>query len=224
MSYDPQSFDRFAEEYDFMASRDESRYGFFFENFSQGRSKALDVGCGTGGLALDLSKHYESVLAIDISEPMLEVARRKRSAPNIDYCRMDANGLKSAPEFDLIVSSTTFHHLQDMGTTLKALKSALKPGGRLVVVDAVCKTLKIPKYVIVLSPFRDFFLDCPRYGIRSSISLLRFRLSRPWLEHLASDTYLSEEGFRDVYGRALPGAKFTRLDNFMGVVWEAPPN
>jgi ubiquinone/menaquinone biosynthesis C-methylase UbiE len=223
MSYNPQSFDRFAEDYDFMASL-EGQYDYFLENLSQGRSRALDVGCGTGGLALDLSKHYESVLSIDISEPMLAIARYKRSAPNIEYRIMDANGLKLAPEFDLIVSSTTFHHLQDIGTMLNALKSALKPGGRLVVVDVVCKTLKIPKYVIVLGPFRDFFLDCPRYGIRSSIRLLRFHLSRPWLEHLASDTYLSEEGFRDVYGRALPGAKFTRLDNFMGVVWEASSN
>jgi len=129
-----------------MASH-ERRYDFFLESLSQGRSKALDVGCGTGGLSLELSKHYGSVLAIDISEPMLKIARRKRSAPD-----MDADSLELVPEFDLIVSHTTFHHLKDVATTLETLKSTLKPGGRLIIVDAVCKTLKIPRYAMTLSP------------------------------------------------------------------------
>jgi 2-polyprenyl-3-methyl-5-hydroxy-6-metoxy-1,4-benzoquinol methylase len=219
MNQNSESFDRLAEGYDFMVSLESGRYDFFLNNLPPGRSRALDIGCGTGGLALELSKHFQSVLAIDISEPMLEIARRKRAAPNIDYRNIDANALELFPEFNLIASHTAFHHLNDVSATLEKLKSALKPRGRLIVVDCVCETLKIPWFIIVAGPFFDFIRDSRRRGVQTAARLFRFRLSRPWREHLASDTFFSERGFCEVYGKALPIAKFTRMGNFMGVIW-----
>src|SRR6266853_55729 len=115
-SRDPRSFDHLAEEYDFAASL-ERRPDFFLSHLPQRHRRVLDVGCGTGILALELSRHFESVVAIDISEPMLAIARRKRAAANIEYRLADANQLVLERKFDAIVSHTTFHHLEDVPRT-----------------------------------------------------------------------------------------------------------
>jgi SAM-dependent methyltransferase len=180
--FDPQSFDHLAEEYDFAASLERSS-DFFLVNLPELRRRALDVGCGTGILARELAGHFDSVLAVDVSEPMLALARRARPAENLEYRWADANALDVEGSFDAIVSHTTFHHLRDISGTLASLADRL-------------------------------------HGSRAAWRLLRFRFSPGWLDHLTSDRYLSEEGFRGVYGSALPGARFTRLEHFMGVVWQ----
>lgn len=70
----PQSFDHLAEMYDRAVSI-ERRHDFFLQNLPLRRRRALEIGCGTGLLARELSRHFDSVLAIDISEPMLAIAR-----------------------------------------------------------------------------------------------------------------------------------------------------
>jgi hypothetical protein len=42
------------------------------------------------------------------------------------------------------------------------------------------------------------------------------------VDHLNDDRYFSRAEFREIYGRNLPGASFTRLRYFMGVVWQSP--
>src|ERR1700759_426421 len=107
-SHNPSSFDHMAELYD-AATSIERKHEFFLENLPRRRGRVLDIGCGTGLLAWELSKHFESVLAIDISEPMLAIARAKRSAPNIEYRLADASAAVIEGTFDAIVSHTTFH-------------------------------------------------------------------------------------------------------------------
>ena len=215
----PESFDALAEGYDFMSALESSRYDLFLDNLPVERFRALDIGCGTGGLAFELSKHFQSVLAIDISAPMLEIARRKHNASNIEYQLLDANGLNTSLKFDYIVSQNTFHHLSDVPATLGILRNALNPDGKLVITDCICETLKVPKYVIFISPFLDFLPDWRRHSFHVAARLFRFRMSRPWRAHLASDTFLSESGFHEVYGKALPPATFIRHGNFMTVAW-----
>jgi len=218
---DPQSFDRLAEEYDFAASL-ERRPDFFVDNLPARRRRALDVGCGTGILALELARHFESVLAVDVSEPMLAIARLRRLAPNVEYRRADAERLEVEGEFDAIVSHTTFHHLTDPRATLARLRRALAPAGRLLLVDNVARRPALPRHVFVIGALLGFPATLRDHGLRAAWRLLRFRLSRPWLEHLLSDRYLSEERFRALFGAELPGARFERMGVFMSLVWEAP--
>ena len=135
-SYDPRSFDHLADEFDFVATLS-SKPAFFLRNLPSRRDCALDVGCGSGILAYELSRFFTQVVAIDISIPMLEMARKKRPAPNIDYRFGDANDLDVVGPFDAIVSRTTLHHVDDLPATLRRLRSLLRPGGRLIVVDLV---------------------------------------------------------------------------------------
>jgi SAM-dependent methyltransferase len=218
-SYDPQSFDHLAARYD-AAAAIERRHDFFLENLPRQRRRVLDVGCGTGLLAQELASHFESVVAIDVSEPMLAIARAKRAAPNIEYRLADASSAVPEGVFDAIVSHTTFHHIVDVAATIGRLKGALAPGGRLLIVDLVERWPVKPNLGLVLGACVAAGPDTFRYGWRNALTLLRFRLSRAWLEHLKSDRYLPMDAFRQTYGRLLPGAAITQAGYFARVVWQ----
>ncbi|MFB2833743.1 class I SAM-dependent methyltransferase [Floridanema evergladense] len=146
-----QRFDSFAAEYDFMASL-QPKNDFFFNNLSRNRSAVLDIGCGSGILAFELAKHYQKVVAIDICQEMLDIAKVKRSAANIQYLLMDAENLTLDEKFDLITSANTFHHIQKLPATLQKITKLLKPGGKVVFLDNVLQveTPATIVYVLVL--------------------------------------------------------------------------
>jgi ubiquinone/menaquinone biosynthesis C-methylase UbiE len=224
MKESPQSFDVFATRYDSAVSI-ERAHGFFLDHLPTKRDCALDVGCGSGLLSLELSRHFRQVIALDISEPMLALARKKRSAPNIDYRLCDADGFAGEAVFDAIVSHTTLHHLPNVPATLAKLKSWLAPNGRLMIVDCVARLPGfIPRWSIFYRAYAlmQFIPDIIRRGPKAAGTLLLFRSCRAWIEHRTSDRYFSPREFRQVYTASLPDAQFTRMKSFMGVLWAAP--
>ncbi|MEG4073627.1 methyltransferase domain-containing protein [Microcoleus sp. Pol14C2] len=212
-------FDAFATEYDFVATL-QSQNDFFTKNLSTSKGAVLDIGCGSGILAFELAQYYDNVVAVDLSAKMLDIARQKRSAPNIEYIQMDASQLALDRKFDLIVSATTFHHLPNLPASLAAIKKLLNPHGKIVFLDNISEVETPATIGYILGAARDFRPDCSTYGFRNALRLLRFRLSPSWLKHLASDRYLSERRFRKIYGRCFPGCYFVKLGCFMGVIWE----
>ena len=224
MNVSPQSFDVFAARYDAAVSL-ERAHGFFLEHLPASRNRVLDVGCGSGLLSLELSRHFRHVLALDLSEPLLAIARSRRSAPNIDYRLGDVDGFASAAVFDAIVSHTTLHHLPDVPATLARLKRWLAPHGRLILIDCVARLpVFVPRWSLCYRALAamQFVPDVVRRGPRNAVTLLRFRACRAWIAHRQSDRYFSPTEFKRVYAEALPGAEFTRMKSFMGVVWTAP--
>ena len=67
--------------------------------------KILDVGCGTGRHAIELSKRGYDVVGIDLSESMLKRARSKASEQNlkIDFINHDARNMPFVHTFDLVI-------------------------------------------------------------------------------------------------------------------------
>jgi ubiquinone/menaquinone biosynthesis C-methylase UbiE len=101
---------------------------------------ALDLGCGTGTLALMLHAEQPGaeIVGLDADPEILSAARRK-AATAIDFDQGMSNDLPYAEaQFDLVVSTLFFHHLSDTdkATTASEVLRVLKPGGRLVVADA----------------------------------------------------------------------------------------
>lgn len=98
--------------------------------------RILDFGCGTGLFGLNFIESAKSLCGIDTSEGMLKVFDEKtkghkevsRELINLEEKTLDK-------EFDLIVSSMTFHHLNEPKNMIKKLKSMLSPGGRMAIVD-----------------------------------------------------------------------------------------
>lgn len=103
----------------------------------------LDVGCGTGDLAIEVAKRIGTrgqVVGIDGSEEMIAHARQKvqrRHLP-IEF-RVEQAETLSFPDhrFDVVVSSLVFHALPGSLklSVLTAIARVLKEGGHLVIID-----------------------------------------------------------------------------------------
>lgn len=103
--------------------------------------RILDVGCGCGQTTLDLASRVGPaghVTGIDISEPMLEVARARpvpEDAARPEFLRSDAQIADlGAGVFDAVFSRFGVMFFSDPPAAFRNLHKAIKPGGRLAFV------------------------------------------------------------------------------------------
>lgn len=102
--------------------------------------RVLDVGCGAGQTSMDAARAVAgdggSVLAVDLSGPMLEVARRRLAAERIDnvtFLRADAQLHDfEAGGFDVVLGRHSTMFFDDPPAAFANLARALRPGGRIV--------------------------------------------------------------------------------------------
>jgi len=105
--------------------------------------RVLEIGCGTGTMALLAAQAGAEVLAFDVSRGMLAVARRKTDAAGcsgrIRFEEMGVSGMdKLADEsFDLVMSTLVFSELSHDERTyaLRHAHRVLRTGGRLALAD-----------------------------------------------------------------------------------------
>jgi len=103
--------------------------------------RVLDVGCGVGQTTLQLAERVGptgSVLGIDISTPMLELAREKARAAgrsNVRFENADAQTHAFPPaSFDLLFSRFGVMFFADPDAAFANLAKAVRPGGRVTFV------------------------------------------------------------------------------------------
>jgi ubiquinone/menaquinone biosynthesis C-methylase UbiE len=105
----------------------------------------LDVGCGTGTLAIAAKKRLGpkgEVCGIDASPEMIARAGKKatRASVEVSFQNSLAESLPfSAARFDVVLSTVMLHHLprKIRQRTLHEIRRVLKPGGRVLAVDWV---------------------------------------------------------------------------------------
>lgn len=92
--------------------------------------RVLCVGCGTGEeCAYIKSSGAKEVVGIDVSEGMIELARKK--FPDMQFEVMDLEHLIYADDsFDLVYSSMTMHYLEDWSVGLREVWRVLKKDGQ----------------------------------------------------------------------------------------------
>jgi SAM-dependent methyltransferase len=94
--------------------------------------RILDLGCGKGRFAKMLCQQGASVVGLDLSPAMLDVAT------GIERVRASARRLPFGPaSFDGVVAVEVFEHLArpSLDVVLGEIRRVLKPGGTLVIVD-----------------------------------------------------------------------------------------
>lgn len=98
----------------------------------------LDLGCGDGWLTPVLTERAEAVIGVDSSQAMLDLAQR-RLADRHGAVSFRLGSLEHLPvadgEAEGAVFSLVLHHLAQPAVALGEARRALKPGGRLVVLD-----------------------------------------------------------------------------------------
>jgi trans-aconitate 2-methyltransferase len=102
-----------------------------------GDERVLDAGCGSGRVTELLAERLPRghVVALDASEAMLAVARRRLAGfgDRVGFVRADlGRPLPIDPPVDAILSTATFHWVADHDALFRNLAAVLRPGGRLV--------------------------------------------------------------------------------------------
>ncbi len=103
---------------------------------------ALEFGCGTGLVTMEVAPLVKSILAVDTSREMLSVLREKISTSGLTTVETICTDLSSPSDrvgsdksFELIYSSMTLHHIDDTAGFIKRISKLLSPGGTLALAD-----------------------------------------------------------------------------------------
>lgn len=93
----------------------------------------LEFGCGTGSTALVHAPFVRSILATDLSQEMIETARRKADAASVHNVRFETVSIEAlnAPpgSFDAVLGLSVLHLVEDLAGTLARVHALLRPGG-----------------------------------------------------------------------------------------------
>ncbi|MFZ9501242.1 MAG: class I SAM-dependent methyltransferase [Beijerinckiaceae bacterium] len=103
--------------------------------------RVLDVGVGTG-LELPMFERHVRIVGVDLSEPMLDIARRRvaeKGLANVEDLRvMDAMNLEYPDAaFDAVVAPYVVTVVPDPRRTLEEMARVTRPGGEIVIVNHI---------------------------------------------------------------------------------------
>lgn len=101
--------------------------------------RALEYGCGTGLVGLQLATEIGRLTAADASRGMLQELGKKSQElglANVTPLLVPHEGWTlPAHDFDLVFASMVLHHISDVATLLRNFQQTLAPGGFLALAD-----------------------------------------------------------------------------------------
>ena len=109
----------------------EAVFNDLFSSFILSGATVLDVGCGTGVLSGYLAKRCRFVDAIDLSDKMIERAKKEVCYPNISFSVADFYTFSGT--YDFIFVFDAYPHFADKEAFAKQASRLLQPGGTLVI-------------------------------------------------------------------------------------------
>ncbi len=104
-------------------------------------SATLDVACGPGLVALAFAEKVSSAIGLDTTQAMLDRAQELQTEAGIGNCIWKLGDAERLPfetnQFDAVTSRFAFHHFLSPQKVLAEMVRACKPGGKIVVCDAL---------------------------------------------------------------------------------------
>lgn len=125
---------------------DQMRKGFFSEKVRkvavakadvQAGKLAADIGAGTGFITEELIQNGLKVIAVDQSQAMLDMMKKKFDrSDSVEYRIGDFNRLPIQNEtLDYIFANMYLHHVDSPRAAIKEMVRTLKPGGKIIITD-----------------------------------------------------------------------------------------
>jgi predicted TPR repeat methyltransferase len=99
---------------------------------AQASLDVLDAGCGTGLCAPGLRPRAKTLVGVDLSPAMIELARKRSLYDDLVVAELSAYLRAHPGAFDAVVSADTLVYFGDLGEVAAAAARALRPGGALV--------------------------------------------------------------------------------------------
>jgi len=168
-------------------------------------ARALDVGCGEGMLARELSRLSTRVLGIDRDEPSIALARRHGAEAGtgtdtdtaVEYACGDFLDYDLEPaSFDFIASIAALHHM-DARAALGRMRELLRPGGTLAIVGCA----------------RGITLSDLPFEAGGAVAHRVLTSTRTYWEHPAPKLWPPPQTYaqmRQIARRELPGVRYRR--------------
>lgn len=103
----------------------------------------IDLGCGTGAISIYAAGRFKKVYGVDISDVMINQAKKKLQNKNVDNVKFIKSGFLSynhqSDPVDLLITKAAFHHLPDFWKQIALLKmnEMIKHKGILYIFDIV---------------------------------------------------------------------------------------
>jgi 2-polyprenyl-3-methyl-5-hydroxy-6-metoxy-1,4-benzoquinol methylase len=159
--------------------------------------RVCDLACGQGIVTRRLAERGASVVGVDLSEKLLDIAwRYEREEPRgISYVRGDAQALDAIADetFDGVVCNTALMDIPDLAAALRTVSRILRPRGWFVfsVVHPIFQTPGSPRWtrkgdVIVGADVRNYFAE--GYWRRDDLDGVRGRVGA---YHRTLSTYIN---------------------------------
>jgi ubiquinone/menaquinone biosynthesis C-methylase UbiE len=95
--------------------------------------KVLELGCGTGSTAIAQAPYVESIRAVDISSKMIEIARNKVAATNIENVTFEQSSIGDLvvadESIDVVMAHSLLHLLPEKDDVIRRVYDMLRPNG-----------------------------------------------------------------------------------------------
>ena len=169
----------------------------------------LDIGCGTGEIAIPLARRTDNVDAVDPSEAMLKIARSRPGGdqPNIRWVLQSAEEFEYPSTYSLILAAGSLHWL-DWYTVIPRMKDSLSRHGYLATVhsrepDKAPWQPRLNELIPRYSTNKDFepYDLIEELEIRRLFNVAGRRSSRPWSFSQSVDEYVESFHSRNGFSR-----------------------
>lgn len=175
--------------------------------------RVLDLGCGTGEIAIPLARHVGEVVGMDPNDEMLDHARDRAISSgqeNIEWARgSDAELHEARGTFHMVTMGRSFHWM-DQARTLRQLRGVIDPGGGIAILtDQEWLTRGRKDWQATVYSIIEEYLDDlpPRTGP------VDYSNEDPW------DELLAEFGFTDVAVKTFEFERRWDIDAVVGYVF-----
>lgn len=125
--------------------------------------RVLEFGCGTGSTALLHAPYVQHIIATDISQKILDIAKKKTLDANISNISFQQGTLETldleTESFDAILGLNILHLLEDVQGAISGVHSLLKPGGLFISSTALIGEMQV--YWRILIPLMQLLGMAP---------------------------------------------------------------
>lgn len=109
--------------------------------------RVIDVCTGTGDVALALSRRGHTVVGVDAAREMLRLAQARAGSASVSWCQGDCYALPRADgEFHAATMSFGIRNIADRVRALREIRRVVRPGGRLLVLEALPPTSRAVRW------------------------------------------------------------------------------
>lgn len=121
--------------------------------------KVLELGCGTGLYTETLIENSDSILATDLSDEMVEAAKKKREElKNVEFQKADALNLEfEANGFDTVFMANLIHIIGNAEKVIQESKKVLKKGGMIIITSFAVEEMGFFSRITIASRFLKTF-------------------------------------------------------------------